>query len=87
MFEFLDRLILELELNPELIYQTFSKVVESASSKYSKNSPKLMGNIKLSPNFGDVCFGSALHGWGFTLKTFAKMYTSRFGISVEKMGI
>jgi len=29
--------------------------------------------------------GSALHGWGFTLFTFAKMYASKFKVNTEKM--
>lgn len=29
--------------------------------------------------------GSALHGWGFTLNTFARMYASKFKIEHEKM--
>merc|ERR1719481_796534 len=30
-------------------------------------------------------FGSGLHGWAFTLKQFAEMYASKFGVDVDKM--
>jgi elongation factor 2 len=32
-----------------------------------------------------VGFGSGLHGWAFTLKDFAKMYSARFNMEEEKL--
>jgi len=37
------------------------------------------------PQEGKVGFGSGLHAWGFTLRDFAKMYSSKFGLSEEKL--
>ena len=34
---------------------------------------------------GTVGFGSGLHGWAFTLKDFAKMYSSRFNMDETKL--
>jgi len=36
-------------------------------------------------NNASVGFGSGLHGWAFTLKQFAEMYASKFGVDVDKM--
>lgn len=34
---------------------------------------------------GTVGFGSGLHGWAFSLKQFAEMYSTKFGIDVQKL--
>merc|ERR1712183_149732 len=39
----------------------------------------------VSPDNGTVGFGSGLHGWAFSLKQFATMYASKFGIDVQKL--
>lgn len=39
----------------------------------------------MSPAKGTVGFGSGLHGWAFTLKQFAEMYSAKFGIDEKKM--
>merc|ERR1712002_637546 len=44
-----------------------------------------MGNIQVYPEKGTVGFGSGLHGWAFSLKQFAEMYSSKFGIDVQKL--
>jgi len=37
------------------------------------------------PGKGNVSFSAGLHGWAFTLTTFANMYTSKFGVEPSKM--
>ncbi len=37
------------------------------------------------PDKGTVSFSAGLHGWAFTLTTFAKMYASKFGTDEAKM--
>lgn len=37
------------------------------------------------PEKGTVCFSAGLHGWAFTLTSFARMYASKFGIDEDKM--
>merc|ERR1712186_130510 len=44
-----------------------------------------MGAVRVDVNNGSVGFGSGLHGWAFTLKQFAEMYASKFGVDVDKM--
>jgi elongation factor 2 len=44
-----------------------------------------MGVIQVDPKIGTVGFGSGLHGWAFTLKHFAEMYASKFGIETPKL--
>lgn len=33
---------------------------------------------QVNPGSGTVGFGSGLHGWGFTLKQFAEIYSSKW---------
>ena len=40
---------------------------------------------QVSPDNETVGFGSGLHGWAFSLKQFATMYVSKFGIDVQKL--
>merc|ERR1719206_1146612 len=44
-----------------------------------------MGVVRVDVNNGSVGFGSGLHGWSFTLKQFAEMYASKFGVDIDKM--
>merc|ERR1719187_3001485 len=44
-----------------------------------------MGDIMVDPSKGTVGFGSGLHGWAFTLKQFASLYSSKFGIEAPKL--
>ena len=40
-----------------------------------------MGDARVSPSNGTVIFGSALHGWAFTVASFARLYAPKFGVS------
>lgn len=40
---------------------------------------------QLYPDKGNVCFSAGLHGWAFTLTTFAKLYAAKFGIDEDRM--
>ena len=44
-----------------------------------------MGVVRVDVNNGSVGFGSGLHGWAFSLKQFAEMYASKFGVPVDQM--
>jgi elongation factor 2 len=37
------------------------------------------------PDKGTVSFSAGLHGWAFTLTTFAKLYAAKFGVEEKKM--
>jgi len=81
----LDRVFLELNLTYEECYKNFRNSIESVNVICKTYEDEKLGNIELLPTSGTVGFGSGLHAWGFTLDDFAKMYASRFGLSVNKM--
>ncbi|XP_031720021.1 elongation factor 2-like [Anarrhichthys ocellatus] len=81
MMNKMDRALLELQLEPEDLYQTFQRIVESVNviiSTYGEDESGPMGSIMVDPVIGTVGFGSGLHGWAFTLKQFAEMYAAKF---------
>lgn len=83
----MDRALLELQLDPEDLYQTFQRIVENVNiiiSTYSDDSGP-MGDVRVNPSKGSVGFGSGLHGWAFTLKQFAEMYAEKFKIDIVKL--
>jgi len=87
MMNKMDRALLELQLGPEELYQTFSRIVENVNvivATYSDEDGP-MGNVQVKPQLGTVGFGSGLHGWGFTLKEFAEMYAAKMKTEPEKM--
>jgi elongation factor 2 len=86
MINKVDRAFFELKHDPETIYQNFQRVIENANviiSTYQKSD--MMGDCQVYPQHGNVAMGSALHGWGFTLNTFARMYAKRFGVEPKKL--
>ena len=86
MINKVDRAFFELKHDPETIYNNFTRVIENANviiSTYQKTD--MMGDCQVYADHGNVAMGSALHGWGFTLNTFAKMYSDKFKIPKEKM--
>jgi len=83
----MDRALLELQLGQEELYQTFQRIVENVNvivATYADDDGP-MGVVRVDVNNGSVGFGSGLHGWAFTLKQFAEMYASKFGVDVDKM--
>jgi len=83
----MDRALLELQLEPEDLYQTFQKIVENVNviiATYGDDEGP-MGEIMVTPVNGTVGFGSGLHGWAYTLKQFAEMYSAKFKIEVPKL--
>merc|ERR1719337_600709 len=44
-----------------------------------------MGDVQLMPEKGTVAFGSGLHGWGFNVERFARIYSAKMGVDKEKM--
>eukprot|EP01105_Mastigella_eilhardi_P027701 TRINITY_DN86_c0_g2_i1.p2 TRINITY_DN86_c0_g2~~TRINITY_DN86_c0_g2_i1.p2 ORF type:complete len:862 (+),score=187.73 TRINITY_DN86_c0_g2_i1:97-2586(+) len=80
-----DRVLLELQLGAEEIYQNFARAIESVNVVIATYRDDLMGDVQVYPNVGTVAFGSALQGWAFTLSRFAKMYAAKFGVDMHKM--
>lgn len=83
----MDRALLELQLEQEDLYQTFQRIVENinviVATYGDEDGP--MGNIQVQPSNGTVGFGSGLHGWAFTLKQFAEIYSAKFKIETPKL--
>uniref|UniRef100_A0A672NKJ3 Elongation factor 2 n=1 Tax=Sinocyclocheilus grahami TaxID=75366 RepID=A0A672NKJ3_SINGR len=87
MMNKMDRALLELQLEPDELFQTFQRIVENVNviiSTYGEGEHGPMGNIMVDPVIGTVGFGSGLHGWAFTLKQFAEMYVAKFAAKGDK---
>merc|ERR1712232_277815 len=80
-----DRAILELQMQPEDMYDRFRKAIEDVNVIIATYNDELMGDVQVGPEKGTVAFGSGLHGWGFNVERFAKIYASKMGVDKEKM--
>ena len=81
-----DRALFELKHDSETMYQNFLRVIENANVIISTyQNQDAMGDLQVYPDVGTVAFGSALHGWGFTLTTFANMYAQKFKSPKNKL--
>lgn len=82
----MDRALLELQLEQEDLYQTFQRIIENTNviiaTYCDEDGP--MGNIMVEPSKGTVGFGSGLHGWAFSLKQFAEIYSAKMKCDVVK---
>ena len=86
MINKVDRAFFELNHDTEKIYHNFNRVIENFNvivSTYQKS--KEMGDCQVNPIEGNVCMGSAYHGWGFSLVTFAKLYATKYKTSLKSM--
>ena len=83
----IDRCLYEVNKDPEEIYQTFAKTIDNVnviiSTYTTEDGP--MGPLLVSPQHGTICFGSGLYGFGFTLTKFAKIYSLKFGVQIDKL--
>ncbi len=81
-----DRLIFELQLSAEEMYQRLTKMIDDVNniiSTYQSDDSAL--KLILSPELGNVFFGSAYHCWGFGLKQFANIYASKLKTEESKL--
>jgi elongation factor 2 len=81
----MDRAFLELQLDGEACYQSFSRTIESANVIIATYPDPVVGDVQVYPEKGTVAFGSGKECWGFTLSRFAKMYAAKFGVDHQKM--
>jgi len=81
----MDRCFLELMLDAEEAYTTYLRVIENANVLMATYQDEAMGDLQVYPDKCTVSFSAGLHGWAFTLSTFAKMYAAKFGVAQEKM--
>jgi len=83
----MDLALLTLQLDSEDLYLTFQRIVENVNviiATYSHEDGP-MGDVSVDPSKGTVGFGSGLHGWAFTLKQFASLYSAKFKIEPAKL--
>merc|ERR1711988_1456441 len=80
-----DRCILEMQMEPEDMYTRFRKSMEDVNVIISTYNDSLLGDIQVAPEKGTVAFGSGLHGWGFNVERFAKIYATKMGVDKDKM--
>jgi elongation factor 2 len=80
-----DRCILEMQMEPEDMYTRFRKSIEDVNVIICTYSDGKMGDPQVTPDKGTVAFGSGLHGWGFNIERFAKIYASKLGVEKDKM--
>merc|ERR1719410_3392074 len=81
----LDRIFLEMQPTLDECYKNFRNSIESVNVICQTYKDPKLGSVEVLPQEGKVGFGSGLHAWGFTLNDFAKMYSSKFGLSEEKL--
>ncbi|KAJ7187824.1 P-loop containing nucleoside triphosphate hydrolase protein [Mycena filopes] len=80
-----DRALLELQIAPEVLYQSFLRTLESVNVVIATYHDPALGDVQVHPDEGTVAFAAGLHGWGFTLRQFANRYARKFGVDREKM--
>lgn len=86
MINKIDRGILELQVSGEVMYQKFLRVIENANMIISTYECEDMPESQqVDPSNGTVCFGAALFGWAFSIRTFARIYSKKFNIPEEVM--
>lgn len=82
----MDRYIFELQITPEEAYNRIISIINQVNDIISTYQPKDSElNLKLSPELGNVFWGSALHGWGFGLRNFAKRLSEKYKMSEETL--
>jgi elongation factor 2 len=80
-----DRALLELQVEKEDLYQSFSRTIESVNVVIATYFDQALGDVQVYPYKGTVAFGSGLHGWAFTVRQFAVKYAKKFGVDKVKM--
>jgi elongation factor 2 len=72
-------------MEPEDMYMRFRKAIEDVNVIIATYNDALMGDVQVDPAKGTVAFGSGLHGWGFNVERFARIYSAKMGIDKDKM--
>jgi elongation factor 2 len=81
----LDRVFLEVKLEPHDVYLRLRKTIESVNAILGTYEDEDLGDLQLDPVSGRVAFGSGYHQWAFTLKHFARMYAPQFNKTPKEM--
>lgn len=65
----------------------FQRIVENVNviiATYNDDAGP-MGEMRVDPSKGSVGFGSGLHGWAFSVKEFADLYSVLYKIPASKI--
>ena len=63
-----DRLIKELQLDPQQMQKRFTKIITGVNAYIDKiTPPEFKGKWNVNVNEGSVCFGSAFHNWALSV--------------------
>ena len=80
-----DRNILELQVDGEVMYNNFVKTIENVNVIVGTYESEDMGSLEIHPSKGNVAFGSGKDCWAFTLQKFAELYSTKLKVEPEKL--
>jgi elongation factor 2 len=80
-----DRVMLELQQEPEEAYQGFVKTIQNVNVVIATYNDPVMGDLQVDPVVGTVAIGSGYQGWAFSVTQFARRYGQKFGTEEKKM--
>jgi elongation factor 2 len=80
-----DRNILELQVDGEVMYQAFVRTIENVNIIVGTYESDDMGSLEINPSKGNVAFGSGKDCWAFTLKKFAELYSTKLKVETDKL--
>lgn len=85
----IDKLFMSLQMKPREIYHQFLKNVEDVNgvidTYQDQKLVEMTRDQRVDPIRGDVMFGAAYQTWGFSLKTFAKIYAAKLNKPIDKL--
>jgi translation elongation factor EF-G len=79
----LDRLFVELQMEPGDVYQTLAKIIEQCNALATSLGIAKDDEQAFDPTVGNVVFCSAAEGYGFRICDFAQLYAPRLGMDVK----
>jgi elongation factor 2 len=80
-----DRLMLELQMDPEEAYQGFTRTIGNVNVTIATYNDPAMGELQVDAIEGTVAIGSGYQGWAFSIQQFGRMYAKKFGCEEKKM--
>ncbi|MCM2325461.1 MAG: elongation factor EF-2 [Candidatus Woesearchaeota archaeon] len=76
-----DRLIKELQLNPQQMQERFTKIITGVNQFIDSICPEeIKGKWTVNVQNGSVCFGSAFHNWGLSIP-----YMQKHGVNFQEI--
>ncbi|XBJ13802.1 hypothetical protein VPH35_005923 [Triticum aestivum] len=69
----------------EQTYQILNNAIQNANTIVATHGDARLGDVQFYPEKGNVTFSAGLHGWAFTLTSFAKVYAPKVGVEESYM--